>query len=85
MSFDQDGASSLVTAVFGRQSAQLGAVLVRNRIGVSLGRLTTRNHPGPVQFSLGAMAVGIAAFSAEPIEGPLHHGLGALETAEGPA
>jgi hypothetical protein len=81
--FDQDGAGTLVTAVFAGEASQAGPLLGRHHQGLLFSSNATGDDPTSVELALGAVAIGFTALALLQIKGALNHGLGAMESAEG--
>jgi len=80
--FDQDGASALVTAIFGGPLADLSALVFGDGVEPVLALLTAGQDISGVELAPGTTAVGFAALAPEQIERALDHRLGALEAAQ---
>src|SRR6266852_2999085 len=82
MPLDQDGASALVTAIFGGPLTDPCALVVGNGVEPVLALLAAGQDVGRVKLAASTTAVGFAAFAPEQIEGALDHRFGALEAAQ---
>jgi hypothetical protein len=82
VAFGQQRPGAMVTAVFGGELAQPGALLGGDHKGAGGAVLAPRDDPGGVELAAGAAAVGFAAPALLQIEGARGQGLVAQEVAE---
>ncbi len=82
MSFGQDRASALVTAVFGGLLTEASPLVFGNGVEPILALFTASQDVGGMKLSASTTAVGFAALAPEQVEGALNHRVGALEAAQ---
>lgn len=80
--FDPLGPGALITAIGLGELAQAGAVLRQDRKEPGLPLLAARQDPSLMDVTLGTMAGGFAALSAQEVKGASRHGPGGLELAQ---
>jgi len=81
MPLGQDGASALVTAIFGSPLTDPGALIFGNRIEPVFALFTASQDVGWMEVASSTPAVGFAALAPEQVKGALDHGLGSLQAA----
>src|SRR5258708_5281968 len=82
MPLGQDGASALVTAIFGGPLTDPGALVFGNGVDPVLALFTAGQDIAGVKLAASTTAVGFAALAPEQVEGALNHRVGALEAAQ---
>ena len=82
MSFDQNGARALITAIGSGPLTDARPLVLRNGVEPVLALFAAGQDPGGMELAGSTTAVGFAALAPEQVAGSLHHRVGALEPAQ---